>query len=73
MATDSSILAWRIPGTGEPGRLHFTASQRVDTTERVACTPCETTAEGLAESRALGVGDLMSQWIGELILEDRGK
>ena len=22
MATHSSVLAWRIPGTGEPGRLH---------------------------------------------------
>ena len=33
MATHSSVLAWRIPGTGEPGRLHFTASQRVDKTE----------------------------------------
>ena len=21
MATDSTVLAWRIPGTGEPGRL----------------------------------------------------
>ena len=22
MATHSSVLAWRIPGTGEPGGLH---------------------------------------------------
>ena len=29
MATDSSILAWRIPGTEEPGRLHFIGSHRV--------------------------------------------
>ena len=29
MATHSSILAWRIPGTGEPGRLQSTGSQRV--------------------------------------------
>ena len=28
-AAHSSILAWRIPWTGEPGRLQFTASQRV--------------------------------------------
>ena len=26
MATHSSVLAWRISGTGEPGRLPFMAS-----------------------------------------------
>ena len=30
MATHSSILAWRIPWTGEPGRLQSMASQRVE-------------------------------------------
>ena len=29
MATHSSILAWRIPWTEEPGRLQYTGSQRV--------------------------------------------
>ena len=29
MATHSSILAWRIPWTREPGGLHSMASQRV--------------------------------------------
>ena len=33
MATHSSILAWRIPWTEEPGRLQLIASQRADTTE----------------------------------------
>ena len=28
-ATDSSILAWRIPRTEEPGRLQSMGSQRV--------------------------------------------
>ena len=28
-ATRSSILAWRIPRTEEPGRLQFMGSQRV--------------------------------------------
>ena len=28
-ATNSSILAWRIPWTEEPGRLHSMGSQRV--------------------------------------------
>ena len=29
MATHSSVLAWRIPGTGEPGRLPSIGSHRV--------------------------------------------
>ena len=29
MATHSSILAWRIPWTEEPGRLQFMGSHRV--------------------------------------------
>ena len=29
MATHSSVLAWRIPGTGEPGGLPFLGSHRV--------------------------------------------
>ena len=29
MATNSSILAWRIPWTEEPGRLQSVGSQRV--------------------------------------------
>ena len=29
MATHTSVLAWRIPGTGEPGGLSFLGSHRV--------------------------------------------
>ena len=29
MAIHSSVLAWRIPGTGEPGRLPSMGSHRV--------------------------------------------
>ena len=29
MATHSSILAWRIPWTEEPGRLQYMGSQRL--------------------------------------------
>ena len=32
MTTHSSILAWRIPWTEEPGRLQFMESQELDTT-----------------------------------------
>ena len=33
MATHSSILAWRIPWTEEPGGLQSMGSQESDTTE----------------------------------------
>ena len=33
MATHSSILAWRIPWTGEPGRLQSIEWQRLDMSE----------------------------------------
>ena len=33
MAIHSSILAWRIPWTEEPGRLQIIGSQRVGQTE----------------------------------------
>ena len=36
MATHSSILAWRIPRTGEPGRLLSLGSQRVRMTKRLS-------------------------------------
>ena len=32
MATHSSILAWEIPWTEEPGRLQSIGSQELDTT-----------------------------------------
>ena len=32
MTTHSSILAWRIPWTEEPGRLQSMGSQRINTT-----------------------------------------
>ena len=36
MATHSSILAWRISWTQEPGRLQSMGSQESDTTERLS-------------------------------------
>ena len=33
MATHSTVLVWRIPGTGEPGGLPSMGSHRVDMTE----------------------------------------
>jgi hypothetical protein len=33
VATHSSVLAWRIPGTGDPGRCHLWGHTESDTTE----------------------------------------
>ena len=33
MATHSSVLAWRIPGTGEPGGMPYWGRTESDTTE----------------------------------------
>ena len=38
-AGHSSILAWRIPWTEEPGRLRPTVSQRSDMTEATSHVP----------------------------------
>ena len=38
VATHSSILAWRIPWTEEPGRLQSTGHKEADTTEVTAHT-----------------------------------
>ena len=35
MVTRSSILAWKIPWTEEPGRLQCVGLQKLDTTERL--------------------------------------
>ena len=36
MATHSSVLAWRIPWTEEPGGLQSVGLQESDTTERLS-------------------------------------
>ena len=33
MATHSSVLAWRVPGTGEPGGCHLWGHTESDTAE----------------------------------------
>ena len=38
MATHSSVLAWRIPGMGEPGGLPSMGSHRVSATEATEAT-----------------------------------
>ena len=43
MATHSNILAWRIPGTEQPGRLQSVGSQRVrhDSANTAATSPVD--------------------------------
>ena len=53
MATKSSILAWEIPWTGEPGGLQSMGLQESDTTERLnnkSNTTLLTEAEASASS-----------------------
>ena len=40
MATHSSTLAWKIPGTEEPGRLQCTGCKESDTTEQLHFLLC---------------------------------
>ena len=40
MATHSSILAWEIPWTEEPGELQSMGSQESDSTERLSMQSC---------------------------------
>ena len=39
MATHSSILAWKIPWTEEPGGLHPMGSQESDVLETISAPP----------------------------------
>ena len=39
-ATHSSILAWKIPWTEEPGRLYTWGLKELDTTEQLTHTLC---------------------------------
>jgi len=40
MATHSSVLAWRIPGTGEPGGLPSMGSRLTHDLAAAAALPC---------------------------------
>ena len=46
MATHSSILAWRIPWTKDPGRLQSIGLQDSDMTERLTLLLVATTTTG---------------------------
>ena len=57
MATQSSILAWRIPWTEEPGRLQSTGSQRVGHDERLSQIYIEITFNGAVPYASKLLGD----------------
>ena len=47
MATHTSVLAWRVPGTGEPGGLPSMGSHRVghDCSDLAAAAAAESTGD----------------------------
>ena len=68
MATHSSVLAWRIPGTGEPGGLPSTGSHRVghDWSDLAAAAAASKEHPGLISFRM----DWLV-WIARLVLYSR--
>ena len=55
MATHSSVLAWRIPGTGEPGGLLSMGSHRVrhDSSDLAAAAAAGSSIHGIFQARIL--------------------
>ena len=64
MATHSNVLAWRIPGTGEPGGLPSMGSHRVghdwSDIAAAAANPYVTTGKTIALTRQTFVGKVIS-------------
>ena len=56
MATNSSILAWKIPWTEEPCRLQYMGSQRVGHTERLHFTSLLHILQGVGTEKLLRQG-----------------
>ena len=68
MTSHSSILAWRIPWTEEPGRLQFMGSKESDTTEATEHAPCthKTQESGGARSDdSTGLPSPAESWPGQ--------
>ena len=64
MATHSSVLAWRIPGTGEPGGLPSMGSQRVGHDWVTELNWTEWHSKPLVESSFLTRDQALSLWSG---------
>ena len=61
MATHSSILAWRIPWTEEPGGLHPWGLEELDTTEQLMHTHTKKKKKKEREERNKRISKNMSQ------------
>ena len=55
MATHSRILAWKLPGTKEPGGLQFMGSQRVGYNSVHTCTCARTHTHTRTHGRVKGL------------------
>ena len=64
MATHSSVLAWRIPGTGEPGGLPSLGSHRVghDWSDLAAAAAAKIKMKWLKLEEAFGATKWKSKW-----------
>ena len=62
MATHSSILAWEIPWTEEPGGLQSIGSQRVRHNWETNTFAFKLSEEIAAENRTLSIWSHVSQW-----------
>ena len=60
MATHSSVLAWRIPGTGEPGGLPLWGRTESDTTEATRQQQQQQQNEDVEEGVCEGMNDTVS-------------
>ena len=70
MATHSSVLAWRIPGTGEPGGLPSLGSHRVrhDWSDLAAAAAADCRTPGLpAHHQLLEFAQTHVHWVGDAI------
>ena len=61
MATHSSIFAWRIPWTEEPGRLQSMGSQESDMTERLERDGSENITHSQLNGIAIPDGTMVSK------------
>ena len=71
MATHSSVLAWRIPGTGEPGGLPSVGSHRVghDLSDLAAAVPVAPQMFSSFPTRALPIlGSVINKTYGDKFL-----
>ena len=64
MATPSSILAWRLPWTEEPGGLHSWGLKESDTTERLTTARQSMSQEFLVLEKRLRQALGTAHWAG---------